>query len=104
MHSYGCADVSNFKYSDAKLFVLKRGSELQSLVKKFQSAMKYTKIQTEFPQSEKFPQSGKPSDGTFFKKLISEGVLFNKELWNSYKTSPFYVNQEDKCILCLTIF
>ena len=42
--------------------------------------MKYTKIQTEFPQSEKFPQSGKPSDGTFFKKLINEGVLFNKDL------------------------
>ena len=78
MHSYACAYVSNFKYSDVKLFVLKRGSELQNLVKKFQSAMKYTKIQTEFPQSEKFPQSGKPSDGTFFKKLISEGVFLTR--------------------------
>ena len=36
--------------------------------------------------------------GNIFWKLISEGV------GNSYKTSPFCVNQEDKCIIRSKIF
>ena len=31
-------------------------------------------------------------------KLISDRVLLDKAVGNSYKTSPFCVNQEDKCI------
>ena len=38
-----------------------------------------------------------------FWKLISDGVLFNNGVGNSYKTSPFYGNQEDKCTLCSKI-
>ena len=33
------------------MFLLKLNSDLQNLVKKFQSAMKINKIQTEFPRS-----------------------------------------------------
>ena len=34
------ADVSNFKYRSVKILLLKLGSELPNLVKKFQSALK----------------------------------------------------------------
>ena len=40
------------------MFLLKLGSELQNLVKKFQSTMKYKKIQTEFSPSAKVPLGG----------------------------------------------
>ena len=35
-----CADVLNFNYRDLKMFILKLGSEMQNLVKKFQSVLK----------------------------------------------------------------
>ena len=37
---YACADVLNFKYRELKMFLLKLGSEIQNLVKKFQSVLK----------------------------------------------------------------
>ena len=40
MRSCTCADVSDFKYRDIKLFLLKREWELKYLVKKFQSTIK----------------------------------------------------------------
>ena len=40
LRSCACADVSDFKYWDVKTFLLRLGSELQNLVKKFQSVMK----------------------------------------------------------------
>ena len=48
-----CADVLNFKYRDVKIFLLKLGSELQNLIKKFQSVLKkeINKMQIAFPRS-----------------------------------------------------
>ena len=46
-----CADALNFKYRDLKMFLLKLGSELQHLIKKFQPILKIKKIQTAFPRS-----------------------------------------------------
>ena len=40
-----CADVSNFKYRDVKMFLLKLGSELPNLDIKFQPVLK---IQTKY--------------------------------------------------------
>ena len=40
------------------MFLLKLGSELQNLVKKIQPLRRYKKIQIEFRQNGKFPQSG----------------------------------------------
>ena len=34
-----CADNLNFEYSGLKIFLLKLGSELQNLIKKFQPAV-----------------------------------------------------------------
>ena len=45
MRSCACADVSDFKYRDVKLFLLKLGAKLQNLVKKFLPAIK---IQTKY--------------------------------------------------------
>ena len=38
-----CADALNFKYRDLKMFLLKLGSELQHLIKKFQPILKIKK-------------------------------------------------------------
>ena len=35
-----CADVSNFKYRNLKMFLVKLESELQNLIKKLQPALK----------------------------------------------------------------
>ena len=35
-----CPDVSHFEYMDLKMFLLKLGSELQNLIKTFESALK----------------------------------------------------------------
>ena len=51
-------DVLNFKYRDLKMFLLELGSELQNLIKKFESVLKKNKMQTSFPRSGIFPQSG----------------------------------------------
>ena len=37
---YACADVLNFKYKNPKMLLLKLGSELQNLIKKFQPVLK----------------------------------------------------------------
>ena len=45
---------SDFKYSDVKMFLLKLGSKLQNLLR----YENFNKLQTAFPQSGIFPQSG----------------------------------------------
>ena len=40
MAMWACADVLNFQYRDLKMFLLKLGSELQNLIKKFQPVLK----------------------------------------------------------------
>ena len=40
------------------MFVLELGSELQNSIKKFESVLKKNKMQTSFPRSGIFPQSG----------------------------------------------
>ena len=50
-----CADVSDFKYSGVKIFLLKLGSELKYLVEKFQSAIKMQrKYRPNFDEVENF--------------------------------------------------
>ena len=52
---YACADVLNFKHRDFKMFLLKLGSELQNLIKKFQPVLKiYAKYRLHFQKVEYF--------------------------------------------------
>ena len=50
-----CADVFNFKHKNLKMFLLKLGSELQYLIKKFQPVLKIkTKYRPHFHEVEYF--------------------------------------------------
>ena len=51
MRSCAYANVSDFKYMDVKMFLLKFRSELQNLVRSPVSYQDINKIQTEFPRN-----------------------------------------------------
>ena len=40
MKTCACADILSFKYRNVEIFLLKLGSELQSLIRKFRFALK----------------------------------------------------------------
>ena len=82
-----CAHVWNFKYWDLKMFLLKLGSELQNLIKNFQSALKIsTKCRLHFHEVEYFrkvectfsPPPPQKKVGTFPKKISMMESHFNK--------------------------
>ena len=71
LRSCACADVLDFKYRDVKMFLLKLWSELQSLVKIFQSAMKIqTKYRPNFHEVENFHEVKCTVVGEFGKSFL----------------------------------